>query len=148
MRKSNRWLTTFYSLLLAAGLFCAQVCQLVCATTACAAEAQAVQPKPQLAHSHCHQTSQSASQPSAETPSESLPSAPSPTHDCQKHTILQSLPPNNQVVKAGVPADWQAQAQTPLLVADFARAPTAIRPLSAALFRPPPRSWLTTIQRI
>jgi hypothetical protein len=143
MRKSNRWLTTTYSALLAAGLFCAQVCQVVCAAALCANEAQAVQAEPE--HAHCHQ----ASQPAKKTQPESLPTAPNQSHDCQQHPLLQSLPPDSQLAKVGGPQTaWPAEANAALLSATFASAPTIPQPLAVTHFRPPPRSWLTTVQRI
>jgi hypothetical protein len=143
MRKSKRWLTTFCSVLLAAGLFCAQVCQVVCATAACASQAQAAPAEPPPAHAHCHHSDQ----PATKTPPDSLPSAPKPAHDCQ-HTVLQSLPPDNQLAKADSQPNWQIDSDAPSSIIAFAHAPAAIHPLPRSLFRPPPRSWLTTVQRI
>jgi len=144
MRKSKRWLTTLCAVLLAIGLGCTQVCQLVCATAACANQAQAAPAEPQPEHGHCHHPSQ----PTTKRPADSLPSTPGPRHDCQQHPVLQLLPPDKQFAKAGPPPDWQTTGHAPLIVVAFASVPFATHPLPRSLFRPPPRSWLSTVQRI
>ena len=147
MRKSNRWLTTIYSVLLAAGLFCAQVCQVVCVAALCPNQVQAAQPEPE--HAHCHQSNKPlAKQPVEDTLPESLPAAPGPSHDCQQHPVLQSLLPDTQSVKVSLQTDWQIDGHASLVIVAFASVPLIIHPPVKALFRPPPRSWLTTIQRI
>jgi hypothetical protein len=142
MRKSKRWLTILHSVLLAAGLFCAQVCQVVCTAALCSNQVQTAQPEPE--HAHCHQSKQ----PVEETLPESLPTAPGSSHDCQQHPVLQSLLSDTQLIKVSPQTDWLTDSHAPLVILAFADAPLVTHLPTKALFRPPPRSWLTTVQRI
>lgn len=142
MRKSKRWLTIIYSVLLAAGLFCTQVCQAVCATVACDSAAKATQPAQPLEHGHCHQHKSSA-------PAQRSAPQPQPgSHDCLSHQFAVSLlPPESSLGDSAKQHPWQPVFELFALtdvLCDLSRNKTT----EGIHLKSPPRSPQRTILRI
>ncbi|MBI1760854.1 MAG: hypothetical protein HYR56_05385 [Acidobacteria bacterium] len=136
---SNSWLTTICSLLLATGLFCVQVCQVICATVACAGEAVATQPPTTSEHAHCHPQPQ---------PEPQTPRPHNHSHDCQHHAVLQSLLPGNQAAKQQPQAAGQPVFIVSFCWAENSQPFAALNKPAPAPFKPPPREQHSTVQRI
>lgn len=141
-RQMKNWLTTICTVLLAAGLFCTQVCQAVCATAACAGEAKVAQPASQLEHGHCHQHTSTVP---VQTP------APQPqpkSHDCPSHEFAGSfLPSSSNLSDSAKQHTWQTVFEpfgSTDVILELARNKTA----EGLHLKSPPRSPQRTILRI
>ena len=78
--------TTILTLGLALGLMYSQVCNIVCASSACPVQAKVEQPtqKKEVGHCHHRETTSKNSQPE--------PRQPAGPHDCHTHDVVSSLP--------------------------------------------------------
>jgi hypothetical protein len=90
-------------------------------------------------HAHCHPQPQ---------PEPQTPQPHNHSHDCQKHAVLQSLLPDNQVTKQLAQADWHPDFIVPFIWAETSQSDVALSKAAPTPFKPPPRQQHSTVQRI
>ena len=142
MRALGSLPATVFSLLIAVGLLCAQVCDLSCSIRACSF----MTPASHEAHHHqhadtCHHHDNSAQSESHRQPDHHAP-------DCQMHgDVTAALPHHGDALAAAHYAPQPMVAALPVPANLFAGS-SAFSKTAQQFFRPPPRQSSITVLRI
>src|SRR5882724_342299 len=142
MCRRRSLLTSVFSLLIAAGVLCAQVCDISCAIRACSFKT----PDAQATHLEKHAPACHHQDNRAQSESQSGPDHNSP--DCRMHTdVVVALPHHSDTLAATHHLPQPPVAALPVPVSLLA----GNRPFSESAqrcFRPPPRQSSITILRV